>query len=180
MYYLYDDNHDSGAYTSLHTYYVQCHSAMPVHKVSIMGKTMVWVDHNHLSRLNSSSVKMSESIVLVSCAVCVPNFSKSDWTRIRKNAPYVQCLPSRPAAMPFHAFPCASEGFYASREEEEEEEEEGEGGEFTALHLTSKKGVRTGTARDGTPDVADQPVKTTRQQAERISCGLQFLSAYGS
>jgi len=34
-----------------------------------------------------------------------------------------------------------------------------------------------GTARDGTPDVADQPVHTTRRQAERISCGLQYLSA---
>ena len=38
--------------------------------------------------------------------------------------------------------------------------------------------ARTDTARDGTPDVADQPVKTTRRQAERISCGLQYLSAY--
>lgn len=51
-------------------------------------------------------------------------------------------------------------------------------GLYLAVLDTSKRRIRTGTARDGTPGAADQLAKTTRRRAARISCELRYPYAF--
>jgi hypothetical protein len=50
--------------------------------------------------------------------------------------------------------------------------------QVTPHHGSEQRTVRTGTARDGTPGAVDQPVKTMRRQAQRISCEPRYPYAF--
>jgi hypothetical protein len=45
---------------------------------------------------------------------------------------------------------------------------------------TKKRRVRTGIAKDGTLGAIDQPEKTMRRRAERISCEPRYPSAFNA